>query len=381
MAMDNGNSIFVSAGDPSADNPGKNLITEIKHTCPDLNLFGLGGPLMQKAGLERLADHRSLAVMGFWEVVPKFVFFRNLLNRCAHEIRARGPRAVILIDYPGFNLRLAKKIEDLDIPVIYYVSPQVWAWGGGRIDLIRKTVDRMLVIFPFEVEFYTQHGIDATFVGHPIVDTFRDVPDKQSCRRSIGVSEQTPLIALLPGSRTQEVKRMLPAMVDAADQIIRYVDRVAFVVAGVDDVAKETYTGIIGRRDIPIFINRTPQLINGADLVVTSSGTATIETAYFTTPMVVIYKTGFLTYQIARRLIRLNSIGMVNIVAGRTVVPELIQGQANGRAIAREVMSILGDKSRYDSMVTELGIVRDKLGEGNAARRAVDAIREVVRLC
>jgi len=381
MAMDNSDSIFISAGDPSADIPGKNLIAEMLRPCPALTVFGLGGPHMQGAGLEPLADHKKLAVMGFWEIIPNIVFFRNLLDRCANEIRRRRPRAVVLIDYPGFNLRLAKKLKDMDVPVIYYISPQIWAWGGRRIELIRETIDRLLVIFPFEVEFYKKKGIDARFVGHPIAETYRDFPDKQTCRRSIGVSDQTPLIALLPGSRSQEVSRMLPAMMDAADDMIRYVDRVAFVVAGVDSIERETYDRIIGRRDIPLFVHRTPELINGADLVITSSGTATIEAAYFTTPMVVVYKTGFLTYRIAKRLIRLDSIGMVNIVAGRNVAPELIQGRANGRTIAREAIAIMRNRERYESIVKELATVRDRLGQGDAARQAVNAIGEVVPLC
>jgi len=331
---------------------------------------------MQEAGLSPLADHRDLAILGFWEILPKYRFFRRLMNKAAAVIA----EAVILMDYPGFNLRLARKIKPLGIPIIYYISPQVWAWGGRRIASIRKTVDRMLVIFPFEEDFYRQHGVEAQFVGHPIVDRFGSVPDKKACRDKIGIDGQ-PLIALLPGSRLQEVKRMLPSMADAAEIIKSKMKSAAFVAAGVTNIGNDIYDGIIGNREIAVRFGETPEIINGADFVITSSGTATIETAYFATPMTVVYKTGMLTYHIARRLIKLDAIGMVNIVAGRKIVPELIQSEANGPAIARSALDIIGDPSRYEKMTADLTEVRNKLGEGGAAINAVDAIMKAARLC
>jgi lipid-A-disaccharide synthase len=378
--MTGSESIFISAGDPSADLPGKNLIDEILRLCPGFDVVGLGGPQMQDAGLSPLADHRDLAVLGFWEIIPKFRFFRKLMKKAVTIISERRPRAVILIDYPGFNLRLARRIRPLGIPIIYYISPQVWAWGGRRISAIRETIDRMLVIFPFEEAFYRGHGIEARFVGHPLVDRFQSIPDKEACRRKIQISGD-PLIALLPGSRLQEVKRMLPAMADAAGIIKNAMDAAAFVVAGVTDIGEDVYKGIIGRREIDVRFGETPEIINGADFVIASSGTATIETAYFATPMVVVYKTGFLTYQIARRMITLDAIGMVNIVAGRKIVPELIQREATGRAIARQALDILTDRARYDKMAADLMDVRDRLGPGDAARRAAEAVGKAARLC
>ncbi len=378
--MTGNDSIFISAGDPSADFPGKNLIDEILRRCPGLDIVGLGGPQMQSAGLAPLADYRDLAVLGFWEVLPKFMYFRALMNTAVATIAERRPRAIILMDYPGFNLRLARKVRPLGIPIIYYISPQLWAWGGRRISSIRETVDRMLVIFPFEVEFYRKHGIDAEFVGHPIVDRFQSVPDKKACREKIGIGGD-PVIALLPGSRLQEVKRMLPAMADAAEIIKSNTGSAEFVVAGVTNIGTDIYDGIIGDRRIAVRYGETPEIINGADYVIASSGTATIETAYFATPMTVVYKTGFLTYHIARRLITLDSIGMVNIVAGKKIVPELIQGDADGETIARTTLDILGDRGRYEAMADELMKVREKLGEGDTARRTADAIAKVAPLC
>ena len=379
--MGNKDSIFISAGDPSADFPGRNLIDEMRRVCPGLDVFGLGGPLMQAAGLTPLADHRQLAIMGFWEVAPRFFFFRDLLHRAAAAIAERQPKAIIMIDYPGFNLRLAKRVRHLGIPIIYYVSPQVWAWGKRRLKTIKDNVDLMLVIFPFEETFYRKHGVTARFTGHPIVDRFRSFPDKAACRAKVGAEETKRLIALLPGSRLQEVRRMLPVMVEAAQIIKREMREASFIVAGVADIERGFYENIIGREDLAVSFGMTPEIIHGADLVITSSGTATIETAYFATPMVIIYKTGFVTYQIARRLIALDVIGMVNIVAGKKIVPELIQAQANGPEIAWEAMAILGDPARYARMAADLRAVRDQLGAGDAARQAAAAIMEAARVC
>ncbi len=353
----------------------------MRRSCPGLDVFGLGGPMMQKAGLRSLADHEQLAVMGFSEIIPKFLFFRRLLKHCYDEIEKLQPRAVILIDYPGFNLRLAAKIKHLGIPIIYYISPQVWAWGKGRIAEIKKLVDLMLVIFPFEETFYREHGVAARFTGHPIVDRYGEIPDKQACRESIGIGENEKLIALLPGSRLQEVRRMLPTMVEAVDLIRKKIENSVFIVAGVKNLDPRLYSDIIGDKKITLLTGKAPEIMNGADLVITSSGTATIETAYFMTPMVVIYKTGFFTYHIARHLINLDMIGMVNIVAGRRAVPELIQGQATAKSIASHTVKIMADRDLCRRMVDDLKAVREKLGAGDSGKLAAEAIREVVRPC
>lgn len=379
--MSKSDSIFISAGDPSADFPGKNLIDEILNLAPGLEIFGLGGPLMQKAGLQKLVDHSELAVMGFWEVLPRLMFFRKLINRAAAEIKSRQPRAVVLIDYPGFNLRLAEKIKPLNIPIIYYISPQVWAWGKRRVHDIRRLIDLMLVIFPFEESFYREHGVEARFTGHPIVDRYRDIPDKETCRASLGIGKDGKLIALLPGSRLQEVKRMLPVMADATVMMEKELDKSVFMAAGVDNIEENFYRELIGDKNIPVINGKTPEIIKAADFVITSSGTATIETAYFMTPMVIVYKTGFFTYQIARRLVDLEFIGMVNIVAGRRAIPELIQNKATAAAIASHSLKVINDRRLYDRMINDLKTVKDKLGPGGAGRKAAQAICEAAGIC
>jgi lipid-A-disaccharide synthase len=373
--------IFMAAGDPSADFPGKNLIDEIRRECPDVGLFGLGGPMMQQAGLEAMADHRDLAVMGFSEVVPKFLFFRRLMTRTVNMITERRPKAVILMDYPGFNLRLAKRIKPLGIPIIYYISPQVWAWGKGRVAAIKRLIDLMLVIFPFEETFFRGHGIEVRFVGHPLVDRYRDVPDKNTCRTKLRYGGSGRIISFLPGSRLQEIRRMLPVMMRAADAIKADLGDVRMVLAAVPNIDKQIYQRLVGPRAIDIHTGATPEMLAASDLVITSSGTATVEAAYFGAPMIVVYKTGFATYQIARRLVTLDSIAMVNIIAGRKIVPELIQSEATAAAIAAQALGLLRDTARYDTMVRDLKSVREALGPGEAGRNAWAAIRQRVSVC
>ncbi|MCK5126334.1 MAG: lipid-A-disaccharide synthase [candidate division Zixibacteria bacterium] len=377
--MNSRTSIFISAGDPSADYYGQSLIEEVTRACGRVTVFGLGGKKMQEAGLKPLADYKELAVLGFWEVLPKFFFFRNLLTKAAKEIELLSPKAIILMDYPGFNLRLAEKVKHLGIPIIYYISPQVWAWGKGRIAKIKRLVDLMLVIFPFEEQFYKEHGVNAVFSGHPIVDRYAETPDKTACRENLGMKNRT--IGLLPGSRIQEVKRMLPSLIGAA-KLMRYeIDDVQFIIAGVDNVPEHLYKNIIGDADIPVVVGRTPEIMNGSELVIVSSGTATIETAFFKTPMVVIYKTGALTYQIAKRLVKLDTIGMVNIVAGRKIVPELIQDKATAESISDTALEIIQDKARYAQMIIDIVTVKEKLGAGSSALRAFKEINKAVGLC
>ncbi len=379
--MESKQSICICAGDPSADFPGSNLITQIRTVCPDIEVFGLGGPLMQQAGLKPMADYRELAVLGFWEIVPKYMYFRRLMFRMVDAIRDADVACLVLIDYPGFNLRLAERIKPLGIPVVYYISPQVWAWGQKRVAQIARLVDRMLVIFPFEAEFYREHGVNAEFVGHPIVDRYHAVGDSAQCRRALGLPAEARIIALLPGSRKQEIRRMLPVMSEAARRLKRKHAEMVTVIAGVDHIDEQMYRRFGSRHADHLIFGRTPDVVSAADFVITSSGTATVETAFFNTPMVVIYKTGFVTYQIARRLVKLDAIGMVNIVAGRKVVPELIQHEATGTAIARHTEAILYSPEVYSRTVVELQRVRRMLGAGATGRRTCEALMKVARLC
>ncbi|MFH1372376.1 MAG: lipid-A-disaccharide synthase [bacterium] len=362
-------SLFLSAGDPSGDNAAARLVGELSDILPGLNICGLGGEKLRSLGQEQLADGDELAVLGFWEVARRALFFHRLLNRCAEEIRRRRPAAVILVDYPGFNLRLAKKIKPLGIPIIYYISPQVWAWGKGRIADIRELVDLMLVILPFEPEFYQRHGVDARFVGHYLLE---DIPASY-----IG----SPLppkgtLCLLPGSRKQEIARMLPPMLDTAHRFNQLHGTRTVIAAIKNRFNYDTLMHRYSSGDIGVSYEDSRRIIHDSSLVLTASGTATLETAIIGRPMVVVYKTGFITYQIARRLVKLDSIALVNLVLGEKVVPELIQSRVCPKHILPELTRFVQESDYAPQVKANLDRTSELLGGTGASQRAARLIAE-----
>lgn len=360
-------SIFISAGDPSGDNACGQLIASLQQTFPDLELFGLGGPRMKKLGQRQLAEAGDLAVLGFWEVAKRFFYFRGLLNNCVWQIEENRPAVVLLVDYPGFNLRLARKIQGFGIPVVYYISPQIWAWKKDRIHLIKRTVDLMLLILPFESEIYQEHELPHRMVGHYLLD---DIP-----REYINSTPpENSQIALLPGSRPQEVERMLGPML-AAVKKMQASQELTAVVAGVRGVADyESAIKNSGVRKVVVEYGNTRQVIYESRLAICASGTATLECGLIGRPMVVVYRTGWITYQIAKRLVKLDTIALVNLVLGEKAVPELIQNEACPKRIAEEALLFLSDRSRFDRTVAVLELVSERLGGPGASRRAAEAI-------
>lgn len=363
--------VFISAGDPSGDIAGSHLITKLAEADSRLAFIGLGGHRMRAAGQGQLIDGDALAVLGFWEVARKYFFFKRLMNDTIDLIKRERPRAVILIDYPGFNLRLAERVKPLGIPIIYYISPQIWAWGGKRINQIKRLVDMMLVILPFETDMYDSAGVPNRFVGHYLLD------DMDPAFIKAPYDDRSDLIVLMPGSRPQEVHRMLPTLLDAADSIAR-TGSYRFVVAGVQ--GNIDYASYPGRREsgIEVVVGKTRELVAQSRLVITSSGTATLETGIIGRPMIILYKTGLLTYLIARRLVKIDHIGLINIAAGEKIVPELIQGDATAGRITAQATRFLNDKDLSKGVVGKLNATVDRLGGPGAAERAADAIRELV---
>lgn len=360
--------IAIVAGEVSGDIQAGRLVREIKKILPSLNIWGIGGPEMKESGVELKNDITELAVVGFWEVIKNYGRIRKVFYNILREIETKRPNAVILVDYPGFNLRLAKKIKTLDIPIVYYISPQVWAWGKGRIKQIRELVTKMIVIFPFEKELYEKENVPVEFVGHPIIDVlFERVSRRDEFRKVLGVLTGERLIGILPGSREQEVKRHLPVFLKAAKKI----KNAKFVVGAASDKIKE----LIKNTPIPVLTGRTYDIMEASDLILTSSGTATLETACFSTPMIVIYKLNWLTYLFIRKMINIPYIAMANVVSGKRVVPEFVQFQANARNIAREAEKILEDSK---SMRSELAETRQKLGEPGVSLRAAKIICKVI---
>lgn len=357
--------IAIVAGEISGDIQAGRLVKELKRIVPDLYIWGIGGPKMREQGVELISDITDLAVVGFWEVLKDYRRIRRVFYKILEQINTRYPDAVVLVDYPGFNLRLAEKISSLRIPIIYYISPQVWAWGKGRVKKIKELVTKMIVIFPFEKEFYQKEGVPVEFVGHPIIDILAERSSKRDeFRKELGIQPAERLIGILPGSREQEVRRHLPIFLEASKMI-----RNARFVIGA------AFSGIDGK-GIPVFVGRAYDIMEASDLILTSSGTATLETACFGTPMVVIYKLNWLTYIFIRRMIKIPNIAMVNVISGKRVVPELIQSMANPRNIAREAERILKDPQ---SVRQELAKVREKLGSPGAVQRAARIICEHIR--
>ena len=369
---DNKISIFISAGDPSGDIAGSLLLKQLQQKKNDLEFFGLGGPRMRTLGQKQPVDGKELAVLGFWEVAKRFFFFRKLMNEVVDSIIEKKPKAIILIDYPGFNLRLAHKIKKLNIPIIYYISPQVWAWNSGRIYKLKKLVDYMLLILPFESKIYDQAGVKNRFVGHYLFD------DIESKYIRAPYNAESNLILLMPGSRPQEVQRMLPTMIKTAENLGRS-GNWKFVIAGVGgDINYHSY---IKDSAVPIDIifGRTRELIADSRLVITSSGTATLETGIVGRPMVVIYKTGWLTYQIARRLVKLDRIALINIVGGNKIVPELIQNDASPENIIKAAGQFLKNNELAVKTINELNETTDTLGGAGTSSLAANAILELIK--
>ena len=365
-------SIFISAGDLSGDNAGALLISELKNLNPELNFCGLGGSRMNRLGQKQLEEIENLAVMGFLEVAKRYGFFRRLLSECIEEIKQKRPAVVVLIDYPGFNLRLAKKIKPLGIPVIYYISPQLWAWGEKRVDIIRNNIERMLVILPFEKEFYEKHDIESDFVGHYLLE---DINEKM-------ISSEVPSagqIAVFPGSREVEVKRLLSPMIAAASRFNQMYGTKA-VVAGINGAFD--YESVLKQypdSNIEIVYDDARKIIYESRLVLTKSGTTTLEAAIIGRPMVVAYKTGLITYLIAKNLVKLNNIAMVNLIMNEKVVPELIQAEATEERMFLELEKLYNNESHFDFIKSKLDSLPSVLGGRGASQRAAKIIGEYLQ--
>jgi lipid-A-disaccharide synthase len=322
-------------------------------------------------GQEQFVDGRRLAVLGFWEVARHFLFFRKLMSQCVREVERRRPSAIVLVDYPGFNLRLAERVKHLGIPIIYYISPQVWAWGGQRLEQIHRLVDLMLPILPFEKNVFDNSGVNNQYVGHYLLE---DIPEKY-------ISSKVPTdghLAVLPGSRPQEIERHLRPMLETAEMLHRQ-HGLATVVAAVRGVYDyESALREFSGTDVTVVYDDPRGVVYDASLALVASGTATLETAIIGRPMVVMYKTGWITYQIARRLVKLNHIALANLVLGKRVVPELIQHQATPKMMAAELERYLDDQPYRESTISDLHRTPAILGGRGASARAAQAIMDLI---
>lgn len=364
---------YIIAGEASGDLHGANLIRGLRAEDPQAQCRAWGGDKMEAAGAQLVKHYRGLAFMGFVEVLMNIRTILGNLKFCKQDILAFQPDALILIDYPGFNLRIAKWAKAQGLKVFYYISPQVWAWHSSRVHGIRESVDRMLVILPFEPAFYSRYGYEVDFVGHPLMDVVDERPEKENFREDNGLDER-PIIALLPGSRRQEIERMLEVMLSVTPDFPEY----QFVIAGAPAQPESLYRKILdnagpGAARVKLVSNQAYALLRHAEAALATSGTATLETALFGVPQVVCYKGGRLSYLIARRLVNVAFISLANLIAGREVVKELIQHEYNARNLKAELRKLLQPETRQ-RIKEGYALIRERLGRPGASRRAAQLI-------
>ena len=355
---------------------------ELHAIDPQIAVSGMGGPSLAAAGGTRLEDYRGVAVTGLTEAIRKIPQSYGALRRLVAWARANRPDALVVIDFPDFNFRLARAVKALGIPVVYYISPQIWAWRPKRIEAIRRFADLVLVIFPFEEAIYREAGVPVEFVGHPLVDLARPSAPRAAFLQSHGFSLSAPTVAILPGSRPNEVSRILPDLIAAAKEIrMRLPSAQCFVarVPGLDDSHFESLSAG-GQTLFRVLEGDTDAILAAANVVLTASGTATVQAALHGTPMVIVYRVSPLTYRLLRRLVTVSHIGMVNLIAGESIVPELIQEAFTPAAVAGEAISMLTDQDRVNRIRAGLARVRDKLGGPGASRRVAEAILKVTEV-
>jgi lipid-A-disaccharide synthase len=368
---------YIIAGEASGDLHASNLIKNLKLSDEKAEFRGWGGDLMQKLCVTLVKHYRDLAFMGFAEVIQHLPEILRNIKFCKNDILAYKPDVLILVDYPGFNLRIAKFAKKAGFRVIYYVSPQVWAWKSSRVHLIKEVVDKMLVIFPFEKSFYAKYGYDVEFVGHPLLDVISQSPysSLKDFLKENNLPDK-PIVAMLPGSRHQEIQNMLPVMRDTALNFPTY----QFVIGGAPSAHKEWYDSFINHTNISIVYDKTYELLSHSVAALVTSGTATMETALWGVPEVICYRAGGLTgnisYQLAKRLIgrKLKFIGIVNLVMEKEVVKELIQQELTTENLTQELKKLLEDRSYREQIKNNYKQINEKLGGSGASARAAKVV-------
>jgi lipid-A-disaccharide synthase len=362
---------YIIAGEASGDLHGSNLMKAMLKIAPDSDFRYWGGDNMKAVGGKLVKHYRDLAFMGFTEVLTNLGTIISNLKFCKKDILRYNPDVLVLIDYPGFNLRIAEFAKKQGIKVVYYISPQIWAWKKNRVFKIKKYVDRMLVILPFEKDFYAKYNVDVDFVGHPLLDALEN---ERSITKEAFLKENTldnkPIIALLPGSRKQEVKVMLQTMLTL---IPKYPEH-QFIIAGVSTLTKEYYNDIIGDKNVKLLLNNTNNILKFADAALVTSGTATLETVLIGTPEVVCYKGGRVSYEIAKRVIDVKYISLVNLIMDKEVVVELIQSDFNSTSLGSSLDEILFDDKKRTEITDNYKKLKAILGTKGASMRAAEII-------
>ena len=370
-------SILIIAGEASGDNVGGLLCEELRNIDGDIELFGLGGDKMRAVGVKIMHHIDRLSFLGFWEIIKHIPYIRSVERDLLIRVENQRPSLAILIDYPGFNLRIAGKLKERGIPILYYVSPQVWAWGKKRIQKIKTLIDKMIVVFEFEKELYAREGLEVEWYGHPLLDIVKPRFSKVEFYNKSGLREDQAYIGLFPGSRLQEVTRILPVMCEAVNMVRNNGLDLTPVIGGVGGIEDRLYRDIAGE-DFKIVKGLSYDIMTCSDLNLVASGTATLECAILGRPLFVLYRTSQLTYLIAKKLIKIPDIGLVNVVAGKRIVPEFVQSECDSKVVARHISSYFAESSYRDRMKSNLEKVRLKLGESGSSRRVAESVMSML---
>ena len=370
--------IFIVTGEASGDLHGAHLMRSLKKRLPQAQMFGVGGAHLAAEGVTLVSSSDELAVVGVTEVLKKLKTDYAVFKKLSRFLKDERPDLLILVDYPDFNLRLAKVAHKLGIRVVYYISPQVWAWRSSRVKLIQKIVTKMIVIFPFEQEFYRRHGVEVEWVGHPLVETVRSSLTKTDFCQQHALDPNTPLLGLLPGSRESEVERLLPLMLDTAQRIQDQQPETQFLLPVASSLSRSSSFSALPEWITQIH-GQTYEAIAAADVVITASGTVTVETTLLETPMLITYIVSPLTFWIGYFFIKVRQIGMVNLIAGKEVAKEFIQKYATPDAVAQEALRLLRNPAAREEIRRELRAVREKLGEPGATDRAANVIADLLQ--
>jgi lipid-A-disaccharide synthase len=374
--------LLLVAGEASGDLHGGHLARALRAEQPTLQLLGVGGRQMRQAGVELLFDIRDLAVVGAVEALHSLRTLWQVYRTLLETVERKPVDAVLLIDFPGFNLKLAKAMAQRGIPVLYYIAPQIWAWNPGRIKKIRRRVRKLFVILPFEVSLYRDAGIDAEFVGHPLLDLVQPSGSKADACVRCGLHPTAPIVGLLPGSRRSELQYLLGPMLEAAAQIRAQLPAVQFILPLADTLQPAEVRNTLETAPVPIQLvqQQTYDVMQAADVLLVASGTATLEAALTGTPMVIVYKAHLLTYVLARLVMHVRSIGLPNVIAGRRIVPELWQYDVTAKHMAAQALSLLNHPERAATMRTELATLRRQLGSPGVPQRAARGIMRFLAL-
>ena len=371
--MGSGKRVLLVVGEASGDLHGSHLVRALRERDSALKISAVGGEALKREGAKIIFDVARIAGMGFTELAGNLTSLWQAYSQVKKNLREQRPSLLILIDFPDFNLRVARVAKRLGVPVLYYISPQVWAWRKRRVAKIARLADRMAVVFPFEAALYEKAGVKVEFVGHPLLDMARATRPREETLARLGLDPSKQTIALLPGSRRREVAYHLPVMIQAAEILSREM-ALQFILVRASTVDRDSLARSLSGGSVGVSLSDGDayNVLHACDLAWTASGTATLETALMLRPMVIVYRLSRMTYALARRLVRVDSIGMANIIAGEKVVPELIQNEVTAERIAAESRGILGDRERRERMISKLSEVRAKLGSPGAAGRTAD---------